>query len=501
MRATLLAAGALGAATLALAGATSAGSGAPTYAVARGDYETDVVMTVGDKVPEASNPLERYQLVGLPDGMGAYRNGALTTLWVNHEFGSSVTTQPVVGGPVYKGSYVSRFVLGPTGKPLFGERAFDRVYVGDTLVGPAAEVGNSTRPFARFCSGALGTPADGFTKPIYFAGEEEDSSAAFDPGGGQAVAFYENEAHVLPKIGKMSIENVVPQRRGDGPTGKTVLMVLEDGPADPLESQLYMFVGTKQATGTTLQRNGLHDGTLYALKVSAAAAESPADTVGAVLDAAWVPLASPESKTEPQLNAAAVTAGAFGFARVEDGAFDADDRNRFYFVTTGGNNANNKLGRVYQLDLDPANPADPAKLKLVVDADKVVAGGGDTALSPDNVGTASGWLMVQEDGTSQSRPVMGAKGRDGAIWRFPIVPGKGGLLGSPDRVASLAPPGRDGTAVGPGVWESSGIIDTSAIFGAGTWLYNVQAHSPTVAADKPSQYEDGQILLLRRAHP
>lgn len=38
------------------------------------------------------------------------------------------------------------------------------------------------------------------------------------------------------------------------------------------------------------------------------------------------------------------------------------------------------------------------------------------------------------------------------------------------RVAELDPPGRDGLAVGPGVWETSGIIDASALFGADTWL-------------------------------
>ena len=49
--------------------------------------------------------------------------------------------------------------------------------------------------------------------------------------------------------------------------------------------------------------------------------------------------------------------------------------------------------------------------------------------------------------------------------------------------------------VGPGVWETSGIIDTAGLFGAGTWLFDVQAHSPT-PAPKPNTVEDGQLLLL-----
>jgi hypothetical protein len=64
------------------------------------------------------------------------------------------------------------------------------------------------------------------------------------------------------------------------------------------------------------------------------------------------------------------------------------------------------------------------------------------------------------------------------------------------RVAELDPPGRDGVAVGPGIWETSGIIDASALFGANWWLSDVQAHSPT-AAPAAGTVEDGQLFLLR----
>lgn len=60
-----------------------------------------------------------------------------------------------------------------------------------------------------------------------------------------------------------------------------------------------------------------------------------------------------------------------------------------------------------------------------------------------------------------------------------------------------------------GAWEASGIIDVSAIFGPGTWLVDVQAHSIIVDAEARTvagpggvsgtmlfKCEAGQLLLL-----
>ena len=63
-------------------------------------------------------------------------------------------------------------------------------------------------------------------------------------------------------------------------------------------------------------------------------------------------------------------------------------------------------------------------------------------------------------------------------------------------MAELDPPGRDGVAVGPGIWETSGIIDATDLFGKNTWLFDVQAHPPTTAP-RPNTVEDGQLLLMR----
>jgi hypothetical protein len=51
-----------------------------------------------------------------------------------------------------------------------------------------------------------------------------------------------------------------------------------------------------------------------------------------------------------------------------------------------------------------------------------------------------------------------------------------------------------------GTWESSGIVNASALFGPGTWLANAQAHSIWVEAAGADDYtrklEGGQLVLL-----
>jgi hypothetical protein len=79
---------------------------------------------------------------------------------------------------------------------------------------------------------------------------------------------------------------------------------------------------------------------------------------------------------------------------------------------------------------------------IVYNADLVVAGGGDTALSPDNMDASGQYLMINEDGTTESRAVMAAKGRDGSIWRFDLVKGPTGVDGSTATARRGAQPAR-----------------------------------------------------------
>ena len=248
-----------------------------------------------------------------------------------------------------------------------------------------------------------------------------------------------------------------------------------------------------------LNRNGLDNGQLFVLApVNPAQRLEPSfgDEDGAIA-VKWVLVPNEDSTTETQLEAASDAAGAINFARPEDGAFNKENRNQFFFVTTGGLAGGNELGRLYTLNIDRNDPTDQGTLRVVYEADEVIAAGGDTAISPDNIDTSEDYLMINEDGTVESRLVMGAKNRDGSIWRFRIRDNSIGVqASSARRIAELDPPGQaGGGTVGPGIWETSGITDTSRVFGDGTWIFDVQAHPPTIAPGV-NTWEDGQLLML-----
>lgn len=478
------------------------------YLVAVGPYyEVTPLFSVGDRVPESSDPSLTYQMVGIPDGLGAQPNGdGTTTVYMSHELNTEVRSEPVVGGPLNRGAIVSRLIVDSEGDVVSGERAFDTVYNENHLVGSAAQIDNTTPAFGRFCSASLAGIGEGFDRPIFFANEEADAlrptggPGTFDGRGGQTVAIFDNEAHTLPKLGRFAKENSLVMR---GTGRRTVILSLEDGPSTA-DSQLYLYVGTKDSSpiAGALARNGLDNGTLYVFASTTANKNNELNFQQGTISGGWKPIPNAENMGETQLENAADQAGAFGFVRIEDGAFSKTRPTEFFFTTTGGNPTEaNALGRVYSLKIKDGNPAGAAKLQVVYNADLVVAAGGDIAVSPDNVDTSATHLMVQEGGTGRATPVITAKGRDYSVWRFALNSGPWSQrvdVSSATRVAQVNPPGRDGIAVAPGRWESSGVLDASASFGEDAWLQTLQAHPPTTAP-VANTFEDGQLLLLTPA--
>jgi hypothetical protein len=459
------------------------------YAVPVGpDYSLIPLLSVGDRVPRTSNGGQQYQMVGIPDGLGAYsgKDGNII-VFMNHELVLAARSEPIVGQPLYRGAHVSRLILGADGCVLSGDVAYETVYAENVFVGPAATISNTTPAFSRFCSGAFAWKDAGFDRPIYFCGEESGGTNTFDGRGGQAVAIFDNAAWALPRLGHMAWENAVPRPHKGR---QTAIMCLEDGEVG--DCQLYMYVGVKYSGygASPLRRNGLDNGSLFVFVANAGSPTNEAGFPDGQLTGRWVRIPGAEAMNDDELEAASDAVGAFAFDRIEDGAFRPSNPNEFHFVTTGGS-ASNTLGRLYRLDFSKYSVFGPTKLTVVYNADLVIAAGGDIALSPDNVGVSDEFIMINEDGTAQSRPVMAAKGRKGNIWRINLQ------TGALDNVAEMTAVGRDGIVTNPGVWETSGIIDTSSLFGRDSWLFDVQAHSPS-RAPLPNTVEDGQLMLMLR---
>ena len=417
-------------------------------------YETVPLLSVGDVVPETSDPSKDYQMIGIPDGLGAHPNGDGTfTLFMNHELTSPTISEPVIGDPRNRGAFVSKYIIdAATGDVISGERAYDTVFLDDTPKGPAADESNASPAFSRFCSGTLAGPEHGFDRLIYFPNEEDATAATFDGLGGLAVAVFDNKAYGLTYLGHFAWENTVPQPHPRG--NRVVIMSMEDGPVNqnPADdnSQLYMYVGTKNPAGTDLEKNGLVGGTLYAFRSKDSGKNSEQNFQRGTITGEWVAIPGANAMSAVQLEAATDAAGAMVFARPEDGTFNPRNKNEYFFVTTGGAIGANELGRLYSLRLDPSDPTRQARLTVLYNADQVIASGGDIAISPDNIGTSRDYLMVQEDGTTQSRLVMEALGRDGSIWRFPL--GTDGVdVSQAERIVELDPPGRNGSPPDPPV--------------------------------------------------
>ncbi len=130
---------------------------------------------------------------------------------------------------------------------------------------------------------------------------------------------------------------------------------------------------------------------------------------------------------------------------------------------------------------------------LLSDCARGVAAG-DWA-SPDNVAAGKKSLMVQED------PAYPEFNRPERIWDFQF--NADGTLAAPQAVVELTTEQQTGKVCSDAAgtcWESSGIIDASEWLGAGTWLFDVQAHTlPIFKVKSDGSYElgaDGQPLKL-----
>lgn len=90
--------------------------------------------------------------------MGAYKiEGGGAVVFMNHELGGTPLSEPIVGDSIYRGAFVSRFVLNANAEVLSGELAYDVIV--DTAQGVEylpAQVGNTTPASDLGLQGVLG---------------------------------------------------------------------------------------------------------------------------------------------------------------------------------------------------------------------------------------------------------------------------------------------------------------------------------------------------------
>jgi len=456
-----------------------------------------------------------YEFVGIPDGIGTRRQSGLVEAFVNHELR---VNNGIVRRHGQIGAFVSRITIDPHTK---------RVVAGEDLINPGVQFWNyatgqfSTSPspswtnkdgstalaqsaiFGRFCSGHLSAPFEliskktfrGYPGQLYFANEETG-----DEGRVFAVTTA-GDALQLPRLGLFSWENTVNAANQDD---TTVVM----GNEDAATGQMWMYFGTKQYSGSPVEKAGLTNGKLTVVDVVDQSVSTDAGFRTAFGKHHPVPVKFSEVDWTQGGAAQNAEAAAKGLTlnRIEDGAFDPDNRHDYYFVTTSGGKdatsgtdpatgANNGrdgggLWRLRFADVD--KPWLGATLELLLDGSEAIG-----LVNPDNMAIdGHGNLLMQEDPGSHVHVAR--------IVAYRIRDGRTGVVAQFDPARF----GRDAAIANTPEYltldeESSGIVPTSKYLGPGTFLFDTQVHTTkhlppgTGPGTVQEHVENGQLLLLR----
>ena len=275
------------------------------------------ILTVGDAIGG-------YQMVGIPDGMGAFTNNDGTfTLTMTHELGATVGGQQHAHQPTgfAGGAFVSKWTIAPG--------TFAVSSGADAITSAATSTngtGGSLYNFARFCSADLAAESAYFNAAsgkgtldhIFMSGEE-----AGTPGRMIGIDVETGVGYQLPAFDVLqgSWETGVARPYA---SDTTCVVGTSDGGAN----RVFVYLGTKQDTGTPVEKAGLIGGTGYGIQVQVNGANVAAETT-----------ANCFGSTTPVYSgtftlAAGGTAAGTSFLRPEDGAWDPANPSDFYFVDT-----------------------------------------------------------------------------------------------------------------------------------------------------------------------
>src|SRR5262249_40270 len=149
---------------------------------------------------------------------------------------------------------------------------------------------------------------------------------------------------------------------------KTVVITDSDGGTGIMNNAVTVYVGTKQSTGSEADKAGLTNGTLKFIAVNGFADANGATTeefTNATTHAANFPSTRFSPTSTPSTT----------FSRPEDGAWDPNNPNVYYFVTTdrldqASDGVGSQIGqtRLWRLTFDDiTNPDAGGKIDLLID--------------------------------------------------------------------------------------------------------------------------------------
>jgi hypothetical protein len=433
-------------------------SATPYVAPVSGSPVTELVsiMTVGDT-------FNGYQFLGIPDGMGAFNTGDSTfSLFIDHEHTATANGLQHAHQPAgfAGGSFIARFNINrSTLEVLGGNDAMTSV--ATTTNG----TGGSLYNFARFCSGDLpavnalynATTGKGTQNRFFLTGEESGT-----PGRMIATDLTTGVAYQMPAfdLSAGSWENGIA-RPFESDT--TVVIGTSDGGAN----RVFVYIGTKQDTGTPAERAGLMNGTSYGIQVNVKSTAVGSESRDFCFNASGSPRFSATFSL-----AAGGTAAGTSFLRPEDGAWDPSNPAVFYFVTTDRMSTTSAGvpqthgSRLFKLTFsDASNLLAGGTIEAVLDGTDAMEMGDNLCV----VNTIQGGtnVILQED--------PGNHPRSARTWLYNANTDTltGLLKGDSSRFGDIGVPA---TAPFTADEENSGVFDARESLGLGWFIGNMQAH-------------------------
>lgn len=503
LRRALLAAGTVSVAVVAVATPAVGGPAAEALAVGPNTVTAPYVLPIADgvtvtsllTVADAGSTDNGYELVGIPDGIGVeVRPNGRVGLSVNHEL---TLDTGIVRRHGQRGAFVSNFVVDPdTDRVVAGQDLItpaityynypQNKYAGQP-VAPAGATYGHTLQFQRFCSASLTAPGqlfnsatgNGTIRQLRFANEEIGVE-----GRVFAVTLAGNAVQ-LPRLGLLSWENTLAAaNRSD-----TTLVMGND---DAANGTVTAYVGRKTSNGTNaIAQAGLTNGRNFAVELADVTTDADFRATYDVGDDVDFRLNDIEwNQSGAAQEAEGLAEGVMQFNRVEDGAFDPNSPNDYYFLTTEGGEGSGEGGGggLWRLTFDDIeNPRAGGTLTLLLDGTEPI-----TLNKPDNMDIDThGNLLIQED--------PGAAEALARILAYRIEDGAVGTVAQfdPDLFSTG---GSNFLTIDE---ESSGIVDAEAVTGLpGTFYFDAQVHTadglpPGTGKNTVEEYvENGQLLRL-----